>query len=78
MWYQAAAIRDPRVCSTVTSEGSDGAAKQVFFCLPELSDALLLDILVSLSQSIASEPRRSRGCQTGADFVPEGGVEDVD
>ena len=34
---------------------------RVLFCLLELSDSFLLDILVSLSRSLATEPRRSRG-----------------
>ena len=79
-WYQAAAIGDPRVYFAVTSEGAAGAAKRFLFYLTELFDAFLSDILVSLSLSLylAIEPRRSRGCYLGLDFVTEVGGADVD
>ena len=58
---RSAEISDPQVCLTVASEGADRAAKRILFCLPESSGALLSDILVSLSWSLATEPRRSQG-----------------
>ena len=70
-WYQSAAIGDPRVCYTITSEGDAIVAKRVLFCLLDLSDAFLSYILVS-------QPRRSRVRYLGVNLVPEGGGADVD
>ena len=76
-WSQAEEIVYPRVCLTISSEGAAGVAKRMLFCLPKSSDAFLLDILVSLSRSLATELRRSRDVSQGRQGAEKGGV-DVD
>ena len=51
-WYQSATIGDLWVCFTVTTECASRSVKWVLFCLPSLSYAFPLDILVSLSLDI--------------------------
>ena len=63
MWSGAAAIGDPRVCLNVASEGAAGVAKRVLLCLPEFSDAIPSDILVSLSLDLS---RPIRGVAKGS------------
>ena len=51
-WYRSATIGDLWVCFTVTTECASRSVKWVLFCLPSLSYAFPLDILVSLSLDI--------------------------
>ena len=70
-------IGDPRVYFAVIIEGVSGAANRFLFYLKESYGAFTLDILVSLSRSLATEPRRSRGGYPGVDLVSDGGEADV-
>ena len=76
-WSRAAAKVDPRVCLIVSSEGASGVAKRFLFCLLELLDAFLLDILVSLSLDLSQVNHGAAKASRGRHGTEGGGV-DVD
>ena len=61
------AIGYPRVCLTVSSDGTDRVVKRVIFYLPDSSEAFLSEILVSLSLSISRDQTQTKPRLAGVD-----------